>query len=389
MFNLPEGLDFNILDKIIRDTMSAIELSKDNIFDLAETAKNDQRQMYKELERSNEELKQNIETVNRLELMYKKARVNLMEVSRDFTKYSEEDIKKTYHYAHELQVQLAVERERENSLRLKRDELARSVVRVNDMVKKADDLVSKVDIAQTFLSGNLTEFSQQMEGMHQKQMIGGRIILAQEEERKRVAREIHDGPAQAMANVVLRAEFCEKLLAANRAEVAEELRQLKLMVKESLQEIRRIIFNLRPMTLDDLGLIPTLKRFLEEFKERESFEVKFEFYGTERRLKNTYEVALFRLVQEGLNNARKYSQAGNIATEITFSDTNIQVRIMDDGKGFDLQKVLSEVSGKESFGLLSMKERIELLNGKLVIETAPGEGTKIVAEIPMDQAIYN
>jgi two-component system, NarL family, sensor histidine kinase DegS len=389
VYTLPEGLDFNTLDKIIKDTMSAIEVSKDNIFDLAETAKNDQRRMYGELERANEELKQLIETVNRLELMYKKARVNLMEVSRDFTKYSEDDIKKTYQYAHELQVQLAVEKERENSLRLKRDELARSIVRVNDMVKKADDLVSKVDIAQTFLNGNLTEFSQQMEGMHQKQLIGGRIILAQEEERKRVAREIHDGPAQSMANVVLRAEFCEKLLASNRGEVAGELHQLKQIVKDSLQEVRRIIFNLRPMTLDDLGLVPTLKRFLEEIKDREGYEVKLEVFGEERRLKNTYEVALFRLVQEGLNNSRKHSQATQILIEITFSATNVHVKIVDNGKGFDLQKVLNEVSGKESYGLLSMKERIELLNGKLVIETAPGQGTRITTDIPMDQAIYN
>ena len=259
---MPEGLDYNVLDQIVRETMSAIELSKTNLFDIAETAKNVQKKMQSDLERFSIEAKQAVETVDRLELMYKKARVHLMEVSRDFNRFSEEDIKKAYHYAQELQVQLAVERERESGLRLKRDELTRSNVRVNEMSKKAEELVSKVDIALTFLNGNLAEFSQQMEGMQQKQLIGGRIILAQEEERKRVAREIHDGPAQAMANVVLRAELCEKLLAADRAEVGEELKQLKGIVRDSLKEVRRIIFNLRPMTLDDLGLVPTLKALL-------------------------------------------------------------------------------------------------------------------------------
>ena len=208
--------------------------------------------------------------------------------------------------------------------------------------------------------------------------------MAQEEERKRVAREIHDGPAQAMANVVLRAELCEKLLLKNREQVVEELRGLKLAVKESLQEIRRIIFNLRPMTLDDLGLVPTIKRYLTELKEREGFEVKLEVRGKEKRLANTYEVALFRLIQESLNNARKYAQAKQVCVSITTTETSIIVKVSDDGKGFDLQKILNDVAGKTSFGVLSMKERVELLNGKITIDTAIGAGTRITAELPLN-----
>ena len=226
-----------------------------------------------------------------------------------------------------------------------------------------------------------------MEGIQQKQLLGGKIILAQEEERKRVAREIHDGPAQSMANVVLQAEFCEKLVINNRDQIVDELRELKKVVKNSLQEIRRIIFNLRPMTLDDLGLVPTIKRYISELKDREGFEVRFEFRGEEKRLTNTYEVALFRLIQESLNNARKYSQAQNVVVTIAITDSAISVKISDDGRGFNLQKILSEVTGKVSFGILSMKERIELLNGKITIDTAIGAGTCITAELPLDQKV--
>lgn len=384
---MAESLDFNIIDRIIKDTMQAIESSKENLFEIAETAKGVQKKMQNDLDRVNEEVKQIIEKVDSLEITYKKARIRLMEVSREFAKFTENDIKKAYMHAQELQVQLAVERERENGLRIQRDDLTRSIIRVNEMSKKADDLVSKVDIALTFLNGNLNEFSQQVEGIQQKQLMGGKIILAQEEERKRVAREIHDGPAQTMANVVLRAEFCEKLLVTNRDEVVEELHQLKYVVKESLQEIRRIIFNLRPMTLDDLGLIPTIKRYIEDLKERGYFEVVLELRGPEMRLKNTYEVALFRLVQESLNNARKHAQAKRVKVQINSSDTEITIRIIDDGKGFELQEVLSETAGKESFGLLSMKERIELLNGMLLINSKVGSGTEIYVSIPLEQAI--
>jgi len=383
---LAEGLDFTILDRVIKDTMTAIESSKENLFDIAETAKGVQKKMQGDYDRVDEEVKRLVDKVDSMELEYKKARIRLMEVSREFSKYSEENIKEAYLQAQELQVQLAVERERESGLRLKRDELARSIVRVNEMSKKADDLVSKVDIALTFLNGNLNEFSQQMEGIQQKQLIGGKIILAQEEERKRVAREIHDGPAQTMANVVLRAEFCEKLLIANRGDVGEELRELKKVVKESLKEIRRIIFNLRPMTLDDLGLIPTIKRYVEELKEREAFEVGLEIHGEEKRLKNTYEVALFRLVQESLNNARKHARAKTVAVYIKTTATDININITDNGKGFDMQQIMSQAAGKESFGLLSMKERIELLNGKLRIDSAVGAGTKVTVSIPLEEA---
>lgn len=383
---LADALDFSILDKVIKETTKAIEASKDSLFEIAESAKDVHRKMESDLERVTLEVKQVIEKVDYLEAIYKKARLNLMEVSRDFKKHSEEDIKAAYMYAQEIQVQLAVERERENGLRLKRDELVRSMARVQEMSTKADELVSRVDIALTFLSGNLTEFCQQMEGMQQKQWIGGQIILAQEKERKRVAREIHDGPAQTMANVVLRAEYCEKLLVANREEVVDELHKLKKVVRESLQDIRRIIFNLRPMTLDDLGLIPTIKRYIEELKFREGFDVFLEVHGEELRLKNTYEVALFRLIQESLNNARKHAQATRIAVSINITKNDIKVTVSDNGSGFDLEKVLAEAAGKESFGLLSMKERIEMLSGELKIDSAPGSGTRIMVSISREQA---
>lgn len=383
-----EGMDFSIIDKIVKQTTEAIESSKESLFEIAETAKNIHRNMESELEQLNQEVQQVIEKVDHLEEVYHQARVRLMEVSHNFSHYAETDIKNAYLYARELQVQLAVERERENGLRLRREELTRSITDITVMSRKADELVSKVDLALTLLSGNLAEVSQQMEGMHQKQQVAGKIILAQEEERKRVAREIHDGPAQTMANVVMRAEFCEKLLMTNRSEVGEELRELKQVVRGSLQEIRRIIFNLRPMTLDDLGLIPTVKRYIEVFKETGDFEVELFIDGEERRLKNTYEAALFRLIQEGLTNARKHAHASYIKVSIGVTAENFKVRVADDGVGFDLDAVLSKASGRESFGLLSMKERIELLDGRLTIDSAVGAGTRITALIPLDPAIY-
>jgi two-component system sensor histidine kinase DegS len=213
----------------------------------------------------------------------------------------------------------------------------------------------------------LDALTQQWEGFQARYRFGERIIRAQEEERQRVAREIHDGPAQSMANVVLRAEICERLLTAGRQEVTQELAQLKMLVKESLREVRKIIFNLRPMALDDLGLVPTLFRFLENMREQDGINISFEVLGDERRLSSTLEVALFRMIQEGVNNARKHAQASEIHVLLDFGTDTITATVHDDGIGFDVAVVQKAWHERQSFGLMSMRERIQLLNGELEV----------------------
>ncbi len=380
-----EEYNVSMLDTIVKNTMDTISSSKDNLFEIATTSKDVHKKVQDEYEEVTLEVDATIKLVDTLEEEYKKARLHLMEVSRNYQKYSEKDNEEAYRNASELQTKLATEREKERTLRARREELSRSIARVGEVFKKAEELVSKVDLALTFLSGNLNELSHKMEGIQQRQMMAAQIIMAQEEERRRVAREIHDGPAQSMANVVLRAEICEKLFHANRKEVVDELANLKVFVKDCLKEVRRIIFNLRPMTLDDLGLIPTLRRYLEELKDQEGLVTQFEFAGEERRLENSYEVALFRMIQEALNNAKKHAQAERIIVKIQFKLDEIILMVKDNGKGFDLSKIMSEKTGKVSFGLLSMKERIELINGKINIKTAPGAGTEIAVNIPMQK----
>ena len=383
---LPNTLDQVMLDRILKETLSVIEQSKEDIFNIAESAKGESRRLLSELDKVREEIKHVIDQVDRLELMFKRARVRLMEVSKEFSRYSEMDIKSAYDNAQKVQLQLAVEHEKEKNLRKRRDELERSMCNVEEMVKRADDLVSKVDLALSFLGGNLNLFNSQtnMGNEQQRQWMGGRIILAQEDERRRVAREIHDGPAQAMANVVLRAEFCEKLLDAKRPEIREELSELKNVVKQSLKEVRRIIFNLRPMTLDDLGLVPTLRRYTEEFKDREGISAIVKVRGEEIRLQTSMEVTVFRLVQEALNNIKKHAKVDRAEVKLEFLDSAVKLEIVDQGEGFDPVKVHEEVSGKQSFGLLSMKERVELLDGEFELVSAPGQGTTIRVSIPIE-----
>ena len=164
------------------------------------------------------------------------------------------------------------------------------------------------------------------------------------------------------------------MLENKRPEINKELTELKEVVKQSLKEVRRIIFNLRPMTLDDLGLAPTLRRYAEEFKEREGLETVVTVRGEDRRLDPSVEVTVFRLVQEALNNIKKHAKVDRATVVLEFGKERLNLRVIDKGRGFDPVKVHKEVAGKQSFGLLSMKERVELLNGEFELTSAPGKG---------------
>jgi len=379
------NLEAMAIDFIFRETIGALTNARESIIDIAESARAECLRLRSAVIELQKRAAESLEAVDRLEREADKARERLAEVSRDFSLHSHAAIRHAYEAAGKVQVELTIARERENSLRRKRDELERSLQNIEKVVEKAESMVSRVSAATAFLTENLKRMADQWEGIKARYQIGERVIRAQEEERRRVAREIHDGPAQSMANVVLRVELCERLHAAGRPEVTQELAQLKALVKECLRELRGIIFNLRPMALDDLGLVPTLKRYLENLREQEGCPVTLKVTGKETRLGSMLEVAIFRLVQEAVNNARKHAQASTIQVEIDFADDrSVSIRVEDDGVGFDIERLKAEWFDRESFGLMSMKERIELLGGEFDVTSALGQGTRLVARVPYD-----
>lgn len=247
--------------------------------------------------------------------------------------------------------------------------------------EKAENMISQLGVAVDFIRGSLRDLHSKPENLQHKQLMGLQIIKAQEEERKRVAREIHDGPAQSMANVVLRMEFCEKLMDVDLDKVRRELAEIKEIVKSNLQDMRKIIFDLRPMALDDLGVMPALKRYIEDFRKKNDINIEMNFMGQEARLDPVLEIALFRLVQEALNNVVKHARATKVQVKLEMKPESVKVEVEDDGVGFVLERVLNDYGTK--FGLISMKERADLLGGVLHIVTAPGQGTTVSFKIPI------
>jgi two-component system sensor histidine kinase DegS len=198
-----------------------------------------------------------------------------------------------------------------------------------------------------------------------------------EEERMRIARDMHDGPAQSMANLVLQAEILERLIARDPQMVINELHDFKDGVRSVLDDTRRLIFDLRPMTLDDLGLVPTLRKFVKEFSERSKIAASLRVVGEEGRLSGSLEPTLFRIVQEALNNARKHARAANVEVVITFQPAFVSAVVRDDGVGMNVAETEARLDSTRNLGLISMRERAELEKGRLEIRSEPGKGTEV------------
>ena len=203
------------------------------------------------------------------------------------------------------------------------------------------------------------------------------LVNAQEAERQRLSRQMHDGPAQALSNFILQTEIAMRLLDVDPTQARDELGNLKMSAMGTFQKVRNFIFELRPMMLDDLGLIPTIRRYADTFKEQTGLDVNVTVSGNERRLESYLEVMVFRAVQELLGNAARHSQGTLLKINIDLTDDLIRVSVDDNGKGFDVDTVQGQ-----NLGLKLIRERTEMLGGTFEIDSAMGKGTRIMFSLP-------
>ena len=207
-----------------------------------------------------------------------------------------------------------------------------------------------------------------------EQMTGIEMIVnAQEAERQRLSRQMHDGPAQALSNFILQTEIAMRLLDVDPSQAKEELGNLKTSAMGTFQKVRNFIFELRPMMLDDLGLVPTLRKYADALKEQSSIDVSVSVSGTERRLEPYLEVMIFRAVQELLGNAVRHSQATLVKVHLDLGNDFLRVTVDDNGRGFDPESL----QDANNLGLKLIRERSEMLGGKFEIDSAVGSGAKI------------
>jgi two-component system sensor histidine kinase DegS len=204
------------------------------------------------------------------------------------------------------------------------------------------------------------------------------VVDTQEEERKRIARQVHDGPAQAMANVVLQSEISERLFEVDPQRSRTELAALRQMVNKTLQELRGFIFELRPMILDDLGLVPTMRRYVQTLIDKHGIRIDFSSTGRDRRLPSDDEVAIFRLIQDSLVERIEKATAKDLVLGMTWKDAKLEILLQSDGKELPPDGELQ--SG------LRRSERLDLLHGESQHETRPDGTVVLNVHVPIRSA---
>lgn len=348
------------IDEIREEMIDTVTCSKSDIFRISEQCRQEYENSKNELMNIKQRMAKLHEEGDQLENELRQARAKLSEVSMSFKNYSEEQVREAYENAHQLQMDLSINWQYKKQLLEKRNELEARLVKLVETIERADQLISQISVVMNYLQSDLKEFGEAYETAKAKQDLGLKIIEAQEEERRRLSREIHDGPAQMLANVIVRSDLVERVFREKGPdETFLEIKSLKKMVRSALYEVRRIIYDLRPMALDDLGLVPTLRKYLQTIEEYHNHsKIMFVNIGLEKRLPTKYEVSLFRLIQESVKNALKHANASEIKVRLEITNSAVSVVIQDNGVGFDPNQ-----KKPGSFGMIGMRERVDLLNG--------------------------
>jgi two-component system sensor histidine kinase DegS len=286
----------------------------------------------------------------------------LQRVQSQFDRLPREEIRSAYDAVIDAQQRLFVVRGQVEKLHSEKGHLKKQI----ELMEIVDSVLSEQPllIQDSLAADHTTELLE-------------RIIQAQEAERLRLSRQMHDGPAQTLSNLILETEIAMRLFDINKEEAYQELNTLKDSAANTFQQVRDFIFELRPMMLDDLGLIPTIKKYTSAIQDTSGIKIRFGVTGPERRMESYLEVMVFRAIQELLRNAINHSQANQINVQIDVSDTFVMVMVEDDGIGFEVEN-LDEVKG---MGLSVIKERVEMTNGGFNIESHHGEGTKVTFKI--------
>jgi two-component system sensor histidine kinase DegS len=381
------GIEIAKISEITKKIIESVEMSKDQIADIMENTRSEIEYLKNTIEQTKKTINLVISEVDTLEIHDKTMRNKLADVSKNFKIYKEQDIKDAYEKASDIRIKLTTKRSEEKSLREKRDQLEISLNKSLKTIENAEKVMTQIGVVVSYLRGEILAV---IDGMDRSSefLIGLKILEAQENERKRISREIHDGPAQSIANIVMQADICEQIMKSDISKGLKELELLKSNVRSALTDIRGIIFDLRPMILDDLGLIKTLETICTKFTEITKISIETKFKKEPDNLDSIIKVAVMRMIQEIFNNIKKHAKATNVTLTLDFGTKFLLAIIHDNGVGFDVEEVMERIKKKsESFGLIGIMDRIRQLQGTITINSQIGVGTTYHIKLPLNKEV--
>ena len=388
---IEEGLEEGQLRRLLTNTIDTIEDNKTQIFDIYQNTRNEVDEARDRLAELKKNVADTIARVDALAADEQRAKQRLAEVSRNFSEHTEEEIRKSYEAVSIIQINLAIEREKEQAMRVERDKLEIRLRYLFTVVERAEHMALSIGSDLSYLSTQVSGVIWKIEAVQKDKFVGARIIKATEEERYRISRELHDGPAQDLANALFTTTITERLMDQDMAEAKKTLVELREEIRGCLTGVRQIIFDMRPMALDDLGLPQAVEQLVRLFGERGKLRGTFSLEGTYYALPKHVEIAIFRIVQEALNNVVHHAKTDKVRVRMHYTDQALTVLIADDGVGFDPNRRMEEPEDADDaldmetqrrqrgrhFGMIGMEERAKIIGAAIQILSEPGKGTKV------------
>lgn len=371
----------NSIKSVLNGVIDEINVGKSKIFNIADKMRDEIQEKKKELKEIKENLLLVIEEVDSLEKLDKRMRLRLVEESKK-VKMEEEYFQKFYEEALDLRVMYITKQNQEKELIRRRDSLERTLKSYKSNIEEADVAVNQINVALGYLEGKLLkDVSKENENIETALAI--KILENQEQERKRIARDIHDGPTQFLANAMMRIDFCKIVLEKDLYKGLKELDDVKRNVKMALKEVRGIIYDLRPSSLEELGLYDAINEIAKNVADENNMNLNIGVEGDLSDFQKIRQTAVYRVVQEILNNIKKHSKAKNINIRLVYLNGIMCINIGDDGQGFDFKETVKKIKKDGNrFGLLGLLERITQFQGKFKIDSLEGIGTKYIITIP-------
>jgi two-component system sensor histidine kinase DegS len=303
------------------------------------------------------------------------ANSHLQQIQNQFDTIPRSDIRQAYNSALDSQQRMLVMRSQLEKLQNDQSNLKRKISLIDQIKQFFPD--------QPLLSKSGKKDSLDSYGGGDGFSVLEMMINSQETERQRLSRQMHDGPAQALSNFIVQTEIAARLFEIDKEKARNELENLKGAAMSTFQKVRNFISELRPMMLDDLGLFPTIKKYVEIFKDQHGVDVNITINGQDRRFEPFLEVMVFRALQELMGNAVRHNQDQpvkvQISTQIALDENQIKITVSDNGKGFNQDESISE----SGLGLKLIRDRVEMLGGFYDIDTAVGQGCRVSLTIPI------
>lgn len=264
---------------------------------------------------------------------------------------------------------------------MRRQELENQIRQYRRINKKADSLLHNALLALKLMQGSSDKLSDTIEKVNRKNQLELWIVEMQEAERRKIARELHDGPAQSLASMLIRLDLVMHMLPEKDHEIRHEIQNIKAIGSESITDVRSIMYDLKPYLMHEQGLHATLKDYFNEYEAKYSFFIDYVTFGQQRQYDLALEVGLLRMVQEAITNVRKHAGVNKALVKFEDNGSHLTLVIKDEGKGFDFGEIRQK---RESYGIVGMQERVKIFGGELEIFSRPGEGAQIIIKVPLE-----